>query len=190
MTTSESRIQARPCTTRHLPQSLNSNAGAARSMAQAVEAAARAVDQTTLMPVARHDGGLAFQPKVLLTLLSACYAHKTYSSAKVAALLRGDATLRQFCGNEVPDARMIRRFRSENREPLHRCLQSALRYLADQKVAEGLVTRVNEAQLSEEASRRIIMAMFTDSMELDRDQTPHSPVDLCYLFASRGPTTH
>ena len=190
MTTVESRTPVRPCTTRRLPEPRNSGAGGGRSLAQAVQAAARAVDQTTLMPVTRHDGGLAFQPRMLLTLLSSCYAHKTYSSAQIEALLRGDKNLRQFCGNAVPDARMIRRFRSENREALHCCLQSALRYLAEQKVAEGLVTRVNGAQLAEEASRRIIMAMFTDSMELDRDQTPDAPVDLCYLFASRGPKAH
>jgi hypothetical protein len=41
---------------------------------------------------------------------------------------------------------------------------AALCFLAEQKVLEGILTNVNEAQLAEEAGRRITMAMFIDTM--------------------------
>ena len=57
-------------------------------------------------------------------------------------------------------------------------------------MAQGLVTHVNEAHVTEEANRRITMAMFTDSLEVTNDQTRDTPVDLCYLFANGRPRTH
>ena len=90
----------------------------------------------------------------------------------------------------MPDARTLRRFRRENREALLTCLKAGLRFLNEQKVAQGLLTHVNEARLAEEASRRIIMAMFTDSMSMDKDQTSDVPIDLCYLFANGGGQAH
>ncbi len=34
------------------------------------------------------------------------------------------------------------------------------------------------------------MAMFTDSLELDREQTTDTPFDLCYLIAKGRPPVH
>jgi len=190
MTTLGTRTSFNPCAARHLPEAVKAGTGGARSLTQAVQAAARAVDQNGLVPLAAREAGLAFQPKILLALLTYYYARQTYGSEVIEQLLRGDANFRRLCGNSVPDARVIRRFRTENREALQLCLQTALRFLAEQKVAEGLVTRVNEAQLAEEASRRLIMAMFTDSMEMDREEIHDAAVDLCYLFANRGSRAH
>ena len=41
---------------------------------------------------------------------------------------------------------------------------------------QGLLTHVNETRLAEEASRRIIMAMFTDSMAMNKEQTTDAPM--------------
>ena len=46
---------------------------------------------------------------------------------------------------------------------------AALQFLFEQKVADGTVTKINELQVAEEAKRRITMAMFIDSMELNGD---------------------
>ena len=43
----------------------------------------------------------------------------------------------------------------------------ALRFIGEQKISLGVLTKVSDTQLAEEASRRIIMATFIDSMELD-----------------------
>ena len=67
------------------------------------------------------------------------------------------------------DPDTIRQFRSVNREALDFCLQAALRCQAEEKIAQGLLAKVNEERLAEEARRRITMAMFTDSMELGKD---------------------
>ena len=57
----------------------------------------------------------------------------------------------------------------ENRDAIRSCLTTALAFLAEQKVEEGVVTKAWQPDLAEEATRRITMAMFIDSMELDGD---------------------
>jgi transposase len=147
-----------------------------------VQAAARAVDRNALKPAELQN---ALQPQTLLTVLAYCYTVQIYGSADVESLLRNDANLRSLCLDQFPDARMIRRFRRENRDSLQVCLEAALRFVAEQKVAQGLLSKVNDARIAEEARRRIIVAMFTDSMELDKDQGADTTTDLCYLIAKR-----
>ena len=142
-------------------------AGRRRSLAQAVQAAVRTLDEATLRPVARRDAGLAFQPKALLALLSYCYARQIYASAEIEDVVRRDENLRQLCHNEVPDERVIRSFRRHNRDVIQFCLMTALCFVAEEKVRQGIVTKVNMAGLAEEAKRRIITAMFLDSVALD-----------------------
>jgi len=190
MTTFESKTNVRPNLTRHPEGSHNLTATAAPSLAHAIETAARALDETRLIPVAPVDAGVALQPRTLLALLAYCYARQIYCSADIEACLRRDPNFCRLCHGTFPDARTLRRFRRENREALLLCLKAALRFVAEQKVAQGVVTRFHEAHLAEEANRRIIMAMFTDSMELDKDQTADSPVDLCYLFANGRARPH
>lgn len=160
------------------------------SLAQAVQAAVQRVDEGKLEPVARFETGHTIRPKLLLALLTFCYARQTYASTEVAAWLRREVNLHLFPVEDYPDARTLCRFRRENREALHSCLMATLRFLAEQKVAAGMVTRVSEARLAEEASRRIIMAMFIDSMELAGESPSDAPVDLCYLFANGRGVPH
>jgi len=161
-----------------------------RSLATAVEAAVSAIDSDTLIPVAPVDAGLALQPKALLAVLTFSYARQIYASIDIETSFRSDSNFRLLCREQFPDARILRRFRRENREALLGCLRAALRFLAEQKVAQGLVTHVNEAHVTEEARRRIIMAMFTDGLGGSKDQTRDTPVDLCYMFAKERPRTH
>jgi hypothetical protein len=160
------------------------------SLAETLQAAARGVDTDKIRPIAPPDGGPGCRPRTLLTLLAYCYASQIYCSEDVEAVLRRDTNFRSLCGDRLPDARVIRRFRRENREALEVCLVAALRFVAEQKVAQGLITRVKDERIAEEARRRVIMAMFTDSMELDKDQTSDTPVDLCYLIAKDGSQMH
>jgi hypothetical protein len=116
--------------------------------------------------VARRDAGVAFEPRTLLALLSYCYVREIYGSAEIEDVLRRDANFRQICHNEFPGARVIRRFRRDNREALHRCLTAALRALAE---GEGQTANDEtvKAAMAEDASRRIMKAMFIDSMETE-----------------------
>jgi len=139
------------------------------SLAQAVQSSVRAVEESRLCPVARPDAGVAYQPKMLLALLSYCYARQIYGSAQIEDDMARDAKFRQLCQNEFPNAGVLCRFRRVNREPIRSCLTAALSFLAEQKVEAGVVTKVSPSHVAEEATRRITMAMFIDSMELDGD---------------------
>ena len=161
-----------------------------RTAAAAVQAAVARVDEGKLEPVARLDTGQAVRPKLLLALLTFCYARQTYGSTEVVEWLRNEVVFHRFRSDELPDAQTLRRFRRENREALHQCLTATLRFLGEQKMAAGLVTKVNEAQLAEEASRRIIMATFVDSLEVADKPEAEAPIDLCYLFAKGRALAH
>jgi hypothetical protein len=166
MTTLEPRTSLRPSRTLDTRYVGETKASGRRSLTQAVRSAVRGIEEAALRPVARHDAGLAFEPKTLLALLSYCYAREIFGSAEVEDVLRRDANFRQICNNEFPGARVIRRFRRENREVLHRCLASALLTLREgSSQTEG--GEYSEAALAEDASRRIMKAMFIDSMETD-----------------------
>ena len=169
MTTLEPKTNIRPCMARYLIASDPITATGPHSLAQVVQASVRAVDERTLYPVARSDAGLAFQPKTLLALLSYCYARQIYGSAHIENDMACDGKFRQLCHDEFPDAGVLRRFRRENRETVRLCLAEALGFLAEQKVKAGVVTKVSPAHLAEEATRRVTMAMFIDSLELDGD---------------------
>lgn len=189
-TTWQSTTYVRLGATHRLPEPDNSISAEPRSLAQAVHATARSVEENTLRAAGQFADGPAIQPKMLLALLSCCYAHQIYGSVEIAERLQRDSDLRLTGQSELPGAQVICRFRRENREPLLRCLQAALRFQVEQKMAQGIVTRVNDAQLAEEARRRIIMATFVDSMEMATEQTTDAPVDLCYLFAKRDGRAH
>ncbi|HZR16509.1 MAG TPA: hypothetical protein VFE51_04215 [Verrucomicrobiae bacterium] len=136
----------------------------ARSLAQAVEAAVNKVNETALREVARLDTAPAVQARALLALLAFCYARQVYSSKTIEAQLQ-ELTSRRFAGDRLPDAAMLQLFRLHNRGPLSFCLKSALSFMAEEKIRQGFVTHVKEAHLVQEARRRIVMAMFTDSLE-------------------------
>ena len=170
------------------PPSLSAASAAPVTLVQTLQAAARAMDNPRLR--AQSELAMACQPRMLLTLLAYCYSVEIYGSAEIEALLQRDTNLRPLCREQFLDAPMIRRFRRENRESLQACLEAALRFMAEQKVAQGMITRVNGARIAEEARRRIITAMFTDSMELDKDHGTDTPVDLCYLVANGHSATH
>ena len=190
MTTLEPKTNLRLSGVLNLTVPGRSTTSGPSSLVQAVQAAVRRVDEGILKPTFHRDARLAFRPKTLLALLCFCYARQIYGSTDIENVLVRDVYFRRLCLNQIPDAPVIRHFCRENREAIRLCLTSVLSFLADQKVAEGTVTRVNKAHLAEEASRRIIMAMFIDSMELDGHQTLDAHVDLCYLFANGHPQAH
>ncbi len=154
----EPKTQFRPCTT--LPGAPARNAPAIimpASPAEAVRRTLAAVSETELRPVASAAAGLAFQPRTLLAVTLYCYLHEIYGSEDTEDALRRDALFRGLCGQEFPDARVLRRFRRLNRDLLQHTLTAALKLL--------LPPELSEAALQEAAMRRIGTAMFIDSME-------------------------
>ncbi len=172
MTTLEPQLNAGPSVGRPPPKQNSFSAVGSRSLAQAVQNATRAFPESTLKPIPGRDAGLAFQPRILLALLSYCYAREIYGSAAIVEVLRRDSKFHQLCHDEFPDANAILGFRRENRQAVQLCLEAVLRFLVAQEAEAGNQTELNETQLAQEASRRIIIATFIDSMELEAEQTP------------------
>jgi hypothetical protein len=143
-----------------------SRAAGSDSFNQAIWAAIDTVDPGTLQPVAPRDAGAAFQPRALLASIVCCYARQIYGSSEIEAVLARNMDTRPPGLNAWPDAHMIREFRRNNRKAIQLCLITALCLLGQQKVQDGIVTKVSDTHFTDEASRRIIMAMFTDSMDL------------------------
>ena len=157
---------------RHLQQPRAPVLEPPRSLAQAVESAVEGIDNKLFKPVAPPQAGPAFQSNALLALLTFCYARQIYSSAVIAQQLQRDFTLFRVDGYGLPDAQLLQQFRSLNRWPLDLCLQSALWFEAEEKIRQGFVTHVKEDYIKQEASRRIVMAMFTDSLETEPGELP------------------
>ena len=167
MTTFEPKIHFRPNPKLEIPSRAAPVTTEPCSLSQAVQTAVRDIAEHTLWRVARTDSGLAFQPKVLLAVITYCYAQEIYGSAAVEDLIRRDAEFRQLCRHEFPDARLIRAFRKHNREAVEACLVAALRYLAVQEGSHHRRLDPREAELAEDADHRLSKAMFIDRMELD-----------------------
>jgi hypothetical protein len=158
----------------HLVASDRGASAGPQSLTQAVQAAVVNLDTSMLRPVARNISSLAFQPRFVLGLLTYCYARQIYGSADIAGLLARDTAFCKTCQSEFPDPRLIRQFRNDNCQAIRTCLTAALCFLARQKVDGGIVTKVNEAALAEEASRRLTMAMWIDSTETEPSPEPLS----------------
>lgn len=130
------------------------------SPAQAVQAAARAFSTSALQPVCAPGAGLAYQPRSLLAVLTYCYAREIFSSVEVEDMMRSDTALRSACGENIPDAQTLRRFRRHNHEAIESCLYTVLRQLADQQGVHPA-----DAEVIEEAHQRLRIAMFVDLHE-------------------------
>ena len=145
-----------------------------QTLAEAVELAVDQVDAACLRPVVDGEASPVFQARTMLGLLAFCYARQVYSSAEIATQLGRE--LKPFWVNDInlPEAPLLQRFRAENRAPLVFCLRSALLFLAQEKIRQGVVTHVKRAHMHEEANRRIIMAMFTDSLEAPEKNNRHA----------------
>jgi transposase len=138
-----------------------------RSLAEAVQGIVAGVQEDRLE--ALNDRNSGFPSKLMLGLIVYCYARQVFSSAEIETMLANDVACHGLCQHDLPSTSAISRFRNDNRELIQTCLRSALRFLAQRKVADGTVTRINDSFVADEAKRRIIMAMCTDSLEFDRD---------------------
>lgn len=163
MTTLQTPTSLRPARCLTLPQTPHTNDRtrvAAVSPAQAVQEAARAIARNHLHPVRSPMAGVAFHPRVLLAVLTYCYVSEIYASSDIEDLMRRDANFRNLCGNEVPDAATLRRFRRHNHEAIEMCLHPVLRCLAAQRGGHP-----TDDEISEQARVFLATAMFMDSDE-------------------------
>jgi hypothetical protein len=140
-----------------------------RTLEQAIRSAADAIQDNVLKPLSADASEPLAQARAVLALLARCYAQQIFRSATAADLAARDPEFPWPWWEALPDAGALRRFRAENRGALQRCLTAALRFLAEEKIIAGRLTRIDDRQLAEEAGRRIVMAAFEDSMEMGRE---------------------
>jgi hypothetical protein len=139
-----------------------------QALGAAVLTAVRAVPEKSLHRVARLDAGAAYQPKPLLALLTYCYTIGAYASEDIERLMRRDEHFRHACGNEFPEALVLRRFRRFNREPIIRCLAQVLHLSQHQRTPPRLNSLIilgrdiAESSCLSEARRRVEMAILLD----------------------------
>jgi hypothetical protein len=138
-----------------------------RSVEQAIQGAVDAMEEHAFKPLAGDKAQSFARARAMAALLTRCYANQVYGSAAAAALAARDPDFPWPWWESLPDAGALRHFREENKSAIHRGLVAALRCQVEQKICAGMLTRINGPQLAEEASRRIVMAAFADSTELE-----------------------
>ena len=147
-----------------------------------VLAAVRQLDPRLLIPGTAAEAGIACQPRVLLGLLTYCYASGVFSSLEIEARVRQDPILILLCGRELPDWHRIRRFRRYNHAAIQRCLEATLCHANavcrsrassrpednDSKLPTARSRDVGDAeQCRKDAGERIRWAINLDHMFLD-----------------------
>ena len=180
MTTAEStQLRQRPSDDKQLrfPDACIANT----NLQDLVLAAVRQIDPR-LIPVPAAGAGIACQPRVLLGLLTCCYASGVFSSQEIEARVRKDPILILLCGQELPDWHLIRRFRRYNREAIQHCLEATLydantrcgpRSSSGPEGCEPMLSAarscdaVDREQCSKDASERIRWAINLDHMFTD-----------------------
>lgn len=162
MTTLEPRTNLGPERRACLPSPAAARPAPFTSLAQAVQAAARALPEEMLRRVAPANAGLAFHPRTVVALLGYCYACDIYSSDDVEDVMRRDIHFRQLCQEEFPDARTLRHFRRHNHGAVQQCLAAALRFLVEQNRLPTHRGASIEAEIAAETKRRIDTAVLID----------------------------
>ncbi|HEY3913651.1 MAG TPA: hypothetical protein VGN61_04115 [Verrucomicrobiae bacterium] len=142
-------------------------AASPRTLREAIQAAAESIEDESLDLLWPDNALTPNQARSVLASLTLCYARQIYKSTDAAIVVARDLSFPCLYAGKLPDAPTLRRFRAVNTDALRRCLTAALHFLVEQKVFSGFVTRADLPQLAEEAGRRIIVAMFVDSLKLD-----------------------
>jgi transposase len=122
------------------------------------------------------------RPRMLLTLLTYCYAIGIHGSHEIELSISRDETVRYLCARANPNWNDLRRFRRENKAVIHQALtdvfvavwefklwmsvsfHSTLEFSLQERHQQDIRLRDQFSRLAEE---RIRTAVFLDSMMLD-----------------------
>lgn len=155
-----------------------------KALADLVLETVRFVDEGELNPPAAGGVVGAFQPRVMLAMLTYCYVIGVCGSWDVESMMREDASLRALCGPDIPDWKMLKRFRRWNRPMIQRALEETFRGAwslscraaqpagapcggRPAEASTGLADPAMADWIAAEATARIERAMFIDQMTDD-----------------------
>lgn len=100
-----------------------------------VQRAAREVCAQSPSPAAAPTAGNALSPQSLLGVVSYCYAKGVFTSEDIERKLRHDPAIQAVCGEALPDAHVIRRFRRLHRQSVLAVLERLFRFRRKQAAA-------------------------------------------------------
>jgi Transposase domain (DUF772) len=112
----------------------------------------------------QKDAG-GFRPRMMLTLLSFCYAASYYGSEDIERAITTDRTIRYICARTYPNARAIRRFRRHCRTALDQSLSYVLRQAAADMTGSNDVSIDLEQQVLSTTQEKIELAVIMDRSE-------------------------
>jgi hypothetical protein len=119
------------------------------------------------------DRALAMQggytPKMLLTLLTFCYASGVYGSQDILQAIQTNRTIRYICAHNYPDWSVLRKFRRGYR----RQLEQALRWVFQQAWAK----RLDDAEVD-----YLGYEWFENQLKAGLDATVQSRLELAILM--------
>ena len=95
--------------------------------------------------------------KILLTLLTYCYARRIYSAAEIESRTYNDPVVRYICARHYPTAAQIRNFRRDHKELVTQALTLALAALSNQPASKS----------NRDALSRVHIAIRLDTFDLD-----------------------
>lgn len=104
-----------------------------------------------------ESGGPLFATRMLASLLVHAYSQGLVASEEIAEACRTEADARYLCSGDVPDARVLRRFRRHHSEAL---IDALSRFWSD---SGG----VAQSETLERARQRLDAAVAADSLALD-----------------------
>lgn len=106
-----------------------------RQLLHVVLDAVQTVDLPPTWSMASDDRGL--RPRMMLTLLTYCYAANLVSSEDVVRSLGENPTVRYICAHHFPKWNEIRLFRRHHRAELRRCLTQVYQQAWAARLEEG-----------------------------------------------------
>jgi len=129
-------------------------------------------------------GSPEFQPGLMLTLLTYCYATGVYASTDIEISMRHDQMIRYLCAKNYLSLPVLLEFRRYSRDRIKECLATVLRRVwelrfcdedactmsagADTGAAFGRWLNLRPTpDFTAEAEQRIVLAVRADSMAMD-----------------------
>ena len=125
-----------------------------------------------------------FQPALMLTLLTYCYATGVYASTDIELSMQHDQMIRYLCAKNYLNLPVLREFRRYSRDRIRECLATVLRRVWELRFCEEDAHPMAAASylgvsfgrwlnsgrtpdFTAEAEQRIVRAVRADSMAMD-----------------------
>ena len=156
-------------TTKPLPSPLPLDLSSWCSTQELVRLVLESVQNTPLRGSTHLELFQGFQPRMLLTLLTYCYATGVYSSQEIEIEIGRNSTVRYLCARSMPDWNVIREFRRVQKEAITASLVQVFSgaFNLDGTEKNQPMESATLQFLIQEAQRRVSRAIFLDSVSMD-----------------------